>query len=377
MQYRILHTGDWHYSGGVDDDVEISLNQITEHAALNHIDLVTVGGDVYDKTSSIESRNIVKERLMNIAQYSPIIICKGNHDQPGDLDILANLKSKYPIKVYSAPTVVRLAEGINLYVIPWFTKQHWMQAHHVDSIGDLNATLSGQLLRYITSLKKSNPAEHHILLSHTLISGARAENNQPLIGEGVTIGEFDLEEAGFDAGLLSHIHLRQQFGNGNFYYPGSPAALDFGETTDKYFSVYSVGDRSVEWYQLNSVKRICIEGSYSEGEWKPDTEYGRGKLSGARLKLIYTLSPTDDHKLAAEKIRAYYINDFAKEIKLSPIVEQKMAARADNVSKAKSLEEKLLEYWKHTGQDIENSGILKKLKQAEVACTTKELLYKA
>jgi hypothetical protein len=76
-------------------------------------------------------------------------------------------------------------------------------------------------------------------------------------------------------------------------------------------------------------------------------------------------------------IYPYYINDFAKEIKLSPIVEQKMAARADNVSKAKSLEEKLLEYWKHTGQDIENSGILKKLKQAEVACTTKELLYKA
>jgi exonuclease SbcD len=373
---RLLHTGDLHYSGGVDEDIEISMSQITEHVKQNHIDFVTIGGDVYDKSSSIESRNIVKERLMKIAGYAPIIICRGNHDQPGDLDILADLKATHPIKVYSSPTVVNLGEGVNLYAIPWVSKHHWMEAHKVDSIDELNSTLSGQLLNYITSLRKCNKwtANHHIVLAHILISGARAENNQPLIGEGITLGEFDLEEGGFHAGFLSHIHLRQQFGNGNFFYSGSPAALDFGETQDKYYSVYDVGSNSVEWFKLNAVRRICVDGNWREGQWNPNSD--AGDLSGARLKVTYPISPTDDNKLISESIRQYYASSFLKELKLSPIVEQKMAARADNVSSAKSLEEKLKEYWKHTGQELSNcDSIMRKLKRAEDTCLTQKFLF--
>jgi exonuclease SbcD len=372
----ILHTGDLHYSAGIDEDIDKSLKQILEYLQDNPVDLITIGGDVYEKSSSIPSRNIVKERLKEMAQYAPIIICQGNHDQMGDLDILADLKAKYPIKVYSSPSVITIGDT-NLYIIPWITKAHWLEAHKVDGIDDLNTTLSGQLLKYIKLLKASNKNLYHVVLSHVLISGARAENNQPLIGEGVTLGQYDLEEAGFDAGLFSHIHLRQEFGNGLFFYPGSPAAMDFGESDNKFFSVLDVINHKVKWIKINAIRRLSITGKWENGQWSPDTNIDDLNLILTRLRVSYSISSNEDYKLAKESIYNIYKGFYPLELKLDPRIEKIVRLRADNVSKAETLLGKLEEWWIATSQDpVDRKELIKKLKIAEDSCTTQESLFR-
>ena len=76
---------------------------------------------------------------------------------------------------------------------------------------------------------------------------------------------YDLPEAGLFAAILGHIHLKQEFTSPRFFYNGSIAALNYGETPDKYFSILDTRTGDVEWIKLNTIGRWQIDIDWAQG----------------------------------------------------------------------------------------------------------------
>jgi len=355
---RILSTGDWHFNAGYDEDIEASVSQIINRLKRGwsvgpQIDLVVNTGDVYERSSEPRSRNIAAELIRDIAEWATVLIVRGNHDAPGDLDILSKIRSKHPIWVHSIPNVLNIC-GISIHTLPWLTKARWQSLHPEASKEEGDATVSQLLLEYMRNdILLRSDTKKHILVGHCLVAGARAQNHQQMGADGVTVGEFDLKDIGFDAALLGHIHLKQTFGQSeSFLYNGSVAALEYGETPDKYYSILNTDDMYVEWVKLQTIHRQDIN-----AYWTPTgleiEDLRPALIEGARIRANLRISGGDNINLAKKQLEELLVKHGALEYQISPQVIPVSKVRAVEISSTQSLYDKLELYWKATGTEPE------------------------
>jgi hypothetical protein len=83
-------------------------------------------GDLNHGRMTIDDRNALATRLLAMGNAAPVVLCYGNHDLPGDLDVFAKLKTTYPIFVVSTPEVITVTlatgERAAIFVLPYPTK---------------------------------------------------------------------------------------------------------------------------------------------------------------------------------------------------------------------------------------------------------------
>jgi exonuclease SbcD len=367
----ILSTGDFHFCGGYDEDIVQSLRQIKAKAGEHAVDLITITGDVYERASDPEGRNPAAESIQFLAESAPVLIVKGNHDAPGDLRILEKLKTKNLVMVDELPNVrVFGRDAVAIHSLPWITKARWVKQNLEASTEQADATVSALALQYLkNAVQLITDVDQHILVGHLLISGARAQNHQRLIGEGVTFGQYDLPEAGFFAGILGHIHLQQVFDNPLFFYNGSVCALDYGETPEKYFSILDTKTAGVEWIRLKTIDRYTLNGEYlgiADGMTYDDPEY-RARIPGARVRIIYTVPEGENAKAIDASLEKDFYTLGALEVKVNHQIIPKDAAIAVEIAKAQSSADKLKALWQAKGGPDEDTqrDMLEKLGQVE------------
>ena len=355
---RILSTGDWHFNSGYDADVESSVRQIINYVKENHVDLIANTGDVYERASEPGSRNLAADLLREMAEWAPILIVRGNHDAPGDLDIFSKIRSKHNIQVHSTPGFIPI-EGYGIHTLPWLTKARWQSLHPDASKEEGDKTVSQLLLEYLkTNVALRSDCKKHILIGHCLIAGAKAQNHQQMGADGVTLGQYDLEEMGFVAAFLGHIHLKQWIGNScryyyRYYYNGSIAALEYGETPDKYFSVFDTNSLTPDFIKLNTIHRQDIE-----AEWTPEgisiiNEFPDSLISGARIRANLRIQGGDNIDQAKKQLEEWLESHKALEYTISPQVIPVSKIRAVEITSAQTLHDKLRMHWKATNTEPE------------------------
>ena len=101
---RIASTGDLHYGAGVDEDISNSMAQFRKACVTEKVNKVVLTGDLFDRKSDPTTRNRLVMDIMLLADLVPVSIVYGNHDHPGDLDVLDKLSTKHPVHVFSRPT---------------------------------------------------------------------------------------------------------------------------------------------------------------------------------------------------------------------------------------------------------------------------------
>lgn len=346
---RILSFGDLHYCSGYDSDICQSLGQIKAKANEERVDLIAITGDVYERSSDPDGRNPAAESIQFLADEAPVLIVKGNHDALGDLKLFEKLKAANQIMVDELPNVrVYGRDAIAIHSLPWITKARWVKQNLEASTEQADATVSALALQYLkNAVQLTFGVDQHILVGHLLISGARAQNHQRLIGEGVTFGQYDLPEAGFFAGILGHIHLQQVFDNPRFFYNGSVCALNYGETPEKYFSILDTKTGGVEWIRLQTIDRYTLSGYYRgiiEGMVYEDPGY-RARVPGARVRIIYTVPEGENAKAIDASLEKDFYTLGALEVKVSHQIIPKDAAIAVEIAKAQTSADKLKALW--------------------------------
>jgi DNA repair exonuclease SbcCD nuclease subunit len=371
---RIGSASDFHFGAGVDEDVSASLSQAREIFRESKVDLIVIPGDIFHAKSNPDSRNAAASCIHGFSAVAPVLICYGNHDVAGDLDIFRRFHGNFILPV-SKPEIIIFPEpadpSIQFHVLPWFTKATWQACHPEIAKEEGDLTVSQAALQYLKiGIECNRTASKHILVSHLVIDGARAENHQPLIGEGIKFGEYDLREAGFYAGIFGHIHLRQQFLDGLFFYNGSPAALDYGESPEKFCSVMDTESNAVEWHQLKTTDRYTVDLEWKDGRVQ---EFDTARVPGARVRVNLKIPEGEDRDLAQKELQTLLDRFNPVEIKINFQIQPTGLVRAVEITSAETPEQKLDAYWKSTGklpEEVVQADM--KAKLAELRLSTPE-----
>ena len=97
---KVVHLADSHF----DEKRDLADNVSVHGAALNSIaddapDLIVHAGDLHNRRSSPEVRLAAADFLGELAEIAPVVLIRGNHDVPKDLDLYDRLQGGHPLHV--------------------------------------------------------------------------------------------------------------------------------------------------------------------------------------------------------------------------------------------------------------------------------------
>lgn len=384
--HEFCHIGDGHICPGPRlPDKLAALDQIIvwceASAAAKRLAAILWPGDLLDKTSTIEDRNLLQPRIQRLASYAPVIICDGNHDRPGDLEFLSRSASYYPIVLVSQPRVVTIAcaTGIDaaIFCLPYPHKGGLVGAGvEQDQLGQTARALLEPV--FVTAAEELRQARDRgaipLFMGHVNVGGSVSSTGQPQIGREL---ELDPSLLGrLDAAVykgLNHIHKHQVVA-GDTVYAGSICRQDFGENEAKGFVVVTVAtdlDKELASWRFAPLEvpaQYLVEGRLTRDRfivlndsWHcescavsdapaerecEDCDAGRSRAwAGADIKAKVHYKQSETSALDWAHVHAEFAG--CRQLKLEPIVEFEHTVRAPEIAKALTLDAKAEAYCAH------------------------------
>lgn len=348
-----VHIGDTHlFDGPQQDDRLAALDQIiSEGSTIDRLGAWFCPGDLFHARSTIATRNALKDRITRMADLAPVVICYGNHDVDGDLDIFGNLSAEWDIIVVSTPQVVKVRLATepqgergpvaSIFVLPWWTPT---------SAFDLAPLISEAGIQ-LEAGRRRGPA---VMIGHVDLLGAVASTGQPSIGPQAALDPHLFDPLGQCYKGLNHIH-KSQVVHG-LDYAGSICRLSWGEIEPKTYNVvqYERSETGHFYYYKTDRVRIHVAPMYHvEGEFSRNgfswhvTDGADGRLDAptswngcdVRVRLRYKQSEGVVLAQAERDVKAVFAA--ARRFEFEPVCEPDRAVRAPAVALAKTLAEKI------------------------------------
>ncbi|MFQ5966023.1 MAG: exonuclease SbcCD subunit D [Acidimicrobiia bacterium] len=250
---RILHTSDWHVGRTMRGksraaEHEAVLLEVTGVAEAQEVDLVLVGGDLFDLAApSPQSEQIVYQTLLGLAEIAPVVIVAGNHDHPRRLEAVAPLLELGRVTVASHPRpaaeggVIRMkaasGESARLALLPFISQRYVVRADDLMGLGrsahgGKYAERVREIIVHLTQDLSTN--EVNIVVGHVMVAGGELGGGER---QAHTVFDYVVPAQAFPGALtyaaLGHLHRAQRVpAPCPTWYSGSPLQLDFGETED-------------------------------------------------------------------------------------------------------------------------------------------------
>ena len=381
----IIHIGDLHLGPGPGNaDRRDALDQVIRYGVL-HSD--TLGawvwpGDLNHRRMTIDDENWLAGRLHSMAELAPVVICTGNHDVPGDLDIFKQLRTKHSVSVVTSPQVLTVCTAgsnvmASIFVLPYPTKGGLVQmgADNRDADGMLDAIISNGAIEL-------EQQEGHIqfAIGHVNVRGSVASTGQPQIGKEI---ELTAGHLGHLRGpvLLNHIHKAQLVHHAS--YAGSLCRLDWGEVEPKSFTVvrFTQNDTATGWrfdshrepidvppmYHVEGDVNLALKLAWPvsgyftwnikagpEGEHLEAPTCANGPpFTGCDVRVRYRFPASQRDTVDVAAIRAPF--EGARRLVLEPIAVPDTGLRSPEVANAVGLRDKVNawahEFYRHPGED--------------------------
>ena len=267
---KFLCTADVHIGrsssmgGGVDSAAHQALTvweRIVDMAIAEGADAILLAGDFYDSVSAqYESRNHIRSSLEKLKDAGiPLVAVAGNHD----CDALPDFARTYPDLIHLFPSETwteTTVAGIRIV-----GRSFARPTHRESMLRDFHGPGDGRPTIGLI------PAD---------INGVGGYGPTPLT---------DFRLSGVPAWVVGHIHMTREFLDGTVAYPGSPQALDWGET----------GPHGVRWLEVSptgaaSFSPVCpLSTVYYQYE---TVELSPGESLDERLRrLSEALTAANDH----------------------------------------------------------------------------------
>ncbi len=312
-------------------------------------------GDVFERRSTATEREHAFAWFQRMAELGEGVVVRGNHDEVGNLPLIERLETKHPITVVEEARVVRLGE-VSVAAIAWPRKSALLAACAAASLESGENAARDALRAVFLGLGQelADQPGARLLLMHAMVSGSVTSTGQPLVGCDLEVGLSDLALLNAHAYLLGHIHKGQQWaiGDAPVIYPGSPRRTAFGESEAKGYTLLTIEGESVtaEFVELPATPMIHVSAAWHDGTLQNDAP---AFVAGAECRLRYTVASDarDGAALAAEALRQQLLANGAVVVKVEPIVITEQRARAPELAKAVTLDEKLAALWAAQGFD--------------------------
>lgn len=310
-------------------------------------------GDLFHARSSPQDRLEIVSRLARMADRAPVVICRGNHDQPGDLDIFRYVKAAHQVHVITSAQTLRVRLATDAWASLWVFSYPFLASLVAAGVAspDLFQTARA-VLEDMFDFGAAELADARargdltLLMGHCAIGGARMSNGQPAIGREVEADGALLAKFGAIPKLLNHIHEPQEIHGAHFI--GSITAQDFGEITPRRY--LRVVMRATYWdidsRPLDTPRLFHVEGRLTrEGfEWQVVTTPGEhieppASWGGCDVRVRYRMRASERPALDESLVVKTFAG--ARRVQLDPIIESDRQVRAPEVAIAHTLQEKV------------------------------------
>lgn len=379
MNFRVLHTGDLHFTDnnktGLLDDIIKCKDHLIEIAHTVTPDIIVIAGDVYDEavvfgsSASLAASSFIRQ----CADIAPVLIIRGTstHDAPGSVDLLGELAGSFPIYTTDWPGQVGLVGSqfttivddtrpkVLISCIPTVTKANVVAANlgairdsSLDTVSLIREMFQGWSIVNQSMREAGVPT---ILVGHLTVTGSQTSTGQIMTGRDLELTTGDLKLAGCDAYMLGHIHKQQSWDT--IYYCGSITRLNHGETEAKGFYIHDIHDGLVESRFYETPARV-MRTKRSEG--LPTVDTVADVQHGELIRIVYEVAEEDLHKVDEEGIREAALAKGAADVKIEKAIIPKIRVRAQGISRATTLEDKLMQ-WAGTTETEITREIIEKL----------------
>jgi exonuclease SbcD len=379
MNLRVLHTGDLHFSdnnkNGLLDDIIKCTDHLIAVAHNVNPDIIVIAGDVCDEAVVFgSSASLAAARFIQAcAGIAPVLIIRGTstHDAPGSVGLLGELAGSFPIYTTDWPRQVGLLNDgrfstivdgtrprVLVSCLPTVTKANvvaaslgTIQDSSMDTASLIREMFQGWAIVNQVMREAGIPT---ILVGHLTVTGSQLSTGQVMTGRDLELTTGDLKLAGCDAYMLGHIHKQQSWDT--IYYCGSITRLNHGETEAKGFYIHDIHDSVVEsrFYEtparVMKTKRIV---------GLPTVDTVGDVQQGELVRIVYEVAEEDLHKVDEEGIREAALAKGAADVKIEKTIVPKVRVRAEGISRAATLEDKLMRWAETTGAGITREVIEK------------------
>jgi DNA repair protein SbcD/Mre11 len=379
MNLRVLHTGDLHFTdnnkNGLLDDIVKCTDHLIAVAHNVNPDIIVIAGDVCDEAVVFGSSASLAAAtfIQACAGIAPVLIIRGtsSHDAPGSVNLLGELAGSFPIYTTDWPGQVGLlhdgrfstiVDGTRpralISCLPTVTKANVVAASpgtiHDSSMD--TASLIREMFQgwNIVNHSKRGAGVPTIFVGHLTVTGSQTSTGQIMTGRDLELTTGDLKLAGCDAYLLGHIHKQQSWDT--IYYCGSITRLNHGETEAKGFYIHDIHDGMVESRFYETPARVMLT---KRSEGLPTVDTVADVKKGELVRVVYEVAEEDLHKVDEEAIRAAALARGAADVKIEKVIVPKIRVRAEGISRATTLEEKLMRWAETTSAEITRETIEK------------------
>lgn len=234
---RLLHTSDWHlgrsfHQVGLLPAQEQFIDHLVEVVAREHVDVVAIAGDVYDRAlPAPPTVALLDEALVRLTDAgAQVVLTSGNHDSAVRLGFGGRLLERSGVHLRtSVEEIARpvAVGGVRLYGVPYLEPS--VTASDLGAEVRSHAGVLSAALGRITADAEgfTGPV---VVLAHAFVTGGVPSDSERDISVGgvgdVPVGLFD----GFDYVALGHLHGRQSLSE-RVRYAGSPLAMSFSEAS--------------------------------------------------------------------------------------------------------------------------------------------------
>ena len=283
---KLLCTGDFHLGAGAEygratgdrlADQERVLERIVKLARDEDVDAMLFAGDAFEKRRpSPEEIHVWQDFVYEATCYAnPLVSIDGNHDVIA-ADVFCAPELAVGNDHSRAPRVVEigpLSGSVFVATLPWTPPARLVAARSGGDRDELHAEVADLLIETARDLRSQIPADRTaILIAHWSVSGA-------VTPTGADVGLFrepvlplaELEQLGFDAIVLGHIHKPQQLGAPSAYvdnegeqppifYVGSPMVLNFGEAASEHgVWIFDTGEEELRFVPIEDRPFVTVD----------------------------------------------------------------------------------------------------------------------
>lgn len=237
---RMLHTSDWHlgrsfHQVGLLPAQELFLDHLVDVVRDEHIDVVAVAGDVYDRAlPAPQTVSLLSDALSRITDAgAQVVLASGNHDSAVRLGFGGRLLERAGVHLRtSVRDLARPIEvaGTRIYALPYL-EPSVVAAELGEGLSEAVApSHHGVLTAALDRVRRD--AERHagpvVVLSHSFVTGGEASDSERDISVG-GVGDVPMSlYAEADYVGLGHLHGAQVLDE-HIRYSGSPVAMSFSE----------------------------------------------------------------------------------------------------------------------------------------------------
>ncbi|SCB73223.1 Exodeoxyribonuclease I subunit D [Arthrobacter sp. NIO-1057] len=359
---RLLHTSDWHlgrtfHGASLIDAQRSVLQEIIDVTANQHVDVVLISGDIYDRAlPHVDAVQLCNWALRELrVTGATVVITSGNHDSASRLGFGADLLDSAGVHIIAdlqrmLNPVICDAEDhqVVIYGIPYLEPRMVMEqlgASKASHEAVVQAAI-GKIDEHLSTLNTSHKPVVSIAMGHLFAAGGFSSDSERELSTGnLDVVPVELFER-FDYAALGHLHGRQKVRD-HVRYSGSPLAYSFSEVKQTkglwLIDTNAKGIESVQEILLTVPKKLAVlKRKLSDLLSDPDLEYATE--AWCQITLTDAQRPADAMNALRARFPDTVVLNFAPDGGASS---EQPATYAERMAKATSTQDVVGDFLEH------------------------------